>query len=210
MSNMNRRLLFGGLIILAGILFLLQNLRVFVLPSLFWGVLFAGAGLVFMYFLLENRANWWTAIPGCILIGLAGTIVVSDIPAASHLSGSIFLLAIALSFVLVYLVNRSNWWAIIPGGIMVTLAVVAGLPSGDDRSGMISGGILFLGMAATFGLLGLLPGTRLMKWPFIPAAILALIGLLILTTSSHLFNYIWPVALVLVGLYLLLRSALKR
>ena len=210
MLNMNRRLLFGGLLILAGILFLLQNMKVFVLNNLVWGVLFAGAGLIFIYFLIENRSNWWAAIPGCILVGLGGTIIVSDIPALSHLSGSIMLAGIGLGFILVYLVNRSNWWAIIPGGVMMTLALVAAISGGNDQSGMVSGGVLFLGMAATFGLLGILPGTRNMKWPFIPAVILAVMGLLILTTSSNLVNIVWPVALVLVGLFLIFRSARRR
>lgn len=81
MTNQNRRLLLGGLLILAGILVLLQNLKIFALDNLVWGILFAGGGLIFLYFLFENRSNWWAAIPGFTLIeALAGRLLCLEFP----------------------------------------------------------------------------------------------------------------------------------
>ncbi len=210
MSTINRRLLLGGGLILAGILFLLESLHIFAISGLAWGIAFVVGGLVFLYFLLENKENWWAAIPGFVLIGIGATILVSSFAILAPITGSVMLAFIGLGFWVVYLLNRKFWWAVIPGGVLVTLAVVAGVSGVNENMGTVSGGIFFLGLAATFGLLGILPGSREMKWPFIPAGILAIMGLLILATSSSLVNLIWPIALVLLGLFLIARSALRR
>ena len=50
-----------------------------------------------------------------------------------------------------------------------------------------------------------------MTWAFIPAGILGLMGILIALAMGSLLNYIWPVALIVVGVYILLRGfVLKR
>lgn len=134
----------------------------------------------------------------------------SGIPVLASLAGPIVLACIGLGFWVVYLQNHNFWWAIIPGGTMVTLALVAGISGGESDTGINGGGIFFLGLAATFALLGFLPGVKGMKWPYIPAVILAVMGLLLLATSSSLINYIWPIALVLLGIYLIIRSAVRQ
>jgi len=92
------------------------------------------------------------------------------------------------------------WWALIPAGVLTTLAIVAGI---DSRLGGIdSGAIFFVGLALTFGLVFLV--TR-MKWALIPALILAVLSLVVLGNMSTLFNYLWPIALIGGGLFLLYR-----
>jgi len=49
-----------------------------------------------------------------------------------------------------------------------------------------------------------------MKWALIPAAVLLIIGLLIAAATASLLNYLWPVALILVGLYVIVRVLLPR
>jgi hypothetical protein len=89
----------------------------------------------------------------------------------------------------------------------MTLAAVSVIP-GD---GNLSGGVFFLGMALTFGLLYLLPNPiGKVKWALIPAGILAIFGVLILLGSTGLINYVWPVALLLAGGVVLVRAILKK
>ena len=112
-------------------------------------------------------------------------------------------------FVTVFLGNRDHWWAVIPGGVLLTLALVASLA--DIAGGEAVGGFFFLGLAATFGVVYLLPTPEgRMKWAIIPAAILGAMGVLITLAASPFLNYLWPVALVSIGLFLIYRSLVSR
>src|SRR4030065_2226855 len=123
----------------------------------------------------------------------------------SNLGGPVILGGIALSFFMVYLVERSNWWALIPAGVMSTIAIVAILDSSTSNGG--SEGIFFLGLGLTFALVAVLPNTiGPMRWSWIPAAILGLMGILIMVAAENLINYLWPAALVLAGIVLIWRS----
>lgn len=56
------------------------------------------------------------------------------------LAGPAFLGSIGVGFALVYLADRSHWWAIIPGGVLGTLAAVAAIDEvgyGDIETGGI-------------------------------------------------------------------------
>ena len=81
----------------------------------------------------------------------------------------------------------------------------------DRLPELTSGGILFLGLAVTFGLVYLLsePGDR-RAWALIPAGILAVIGVLLMLALGNLVNYLWAGALILGGGFLVARALLKR
>jgi hypothetical protein len=123
-------------------------------------------------------------------------------------TGAIFLGGIGASFWLIYLTNRERWWAIIPGGVLITLSFVAGLDpllSGDS-----GGGIFMLGMGITFFLVGLIPTPQgKMRWAFIPALVLILIGVFLMSSLLPVWNIIWPIALILLGMFFILRNYLS-
>ena len=199
------RLLWGSLLILGGVLFLLQNLGIFEIGSLFWGLLFGLAGVFFLSLYFQNRANWWSIIPSFTLFGIGLVIILDQLAPqlGDTIGGSLFLAAIGLSFLFVYLTERQNWWAIIPMGVLLTLAVVSGL---DQFSNMDAGGIFFLGLGGTFALVALLPKSMDTRWAWIPAVILIVLGIFIYAAAEALLNYLWPTALILVGLYMIFRS----
>ena len=198
----------GLLLITGGLLFLLQNLGILGGGLvLVWALLFAAAGVVFLYVFLNDRANWWAVIPGCVLLSLGILIGLDELApkVSNNLGGALVLGSISLSFWIIYFTKREYWWAIIPGGIMLTLALITILESVAQELEVV--GVLFLGMGATFGVLSLLPNPQgRMKWPLIPAAVLLLVGILLAAASASVLNYIWPTGLVLVGLYLIYRS----
>jgi hypothetical protein len=207
MKFLSSRTVWGSLLILGGLLLLLENLNFFRVGELFVALLFGFGGLAFLSVYLQNRTNWWAIIPGVVLLTLGVMISMSELaPRFSETwEGAFFLGAISLAFWLVYLANRSNWWAIIPAGVLLTLAVVAGLD--ELAGGKEFEGLFFIGIGLTFALLGLLPqpGVNL-RWAFIPAGILIVFGLLIGTAAVGLINYVWPVALILAGLFTILRN----
>ncbi len=212
MKKLELNIVWGGLLVVLGVLLLLQSLGVLGKGmTLLWAVLFGIGGLVFLYVFYTNRANWWAIIPSFALLGLAALLGLEAVTpgGVGRLGGSLFLGAIALSFWAVYLLNRENWWAIIPAGVLSTLTVVAGLP--DSLQGTVTGGLFFIGLAATFGLVYLLPGKEgQMKWALIPAGILFLIGLMVMAASASLINVLWPLALIVVGGYIILRNFVSR
>lgn len=212
MKWLESRVLWGLLLILGGVFFLLENLGILELGGIFWALLLGLAGIFFISVFVQNRGNWWALIPGMTLLSVATLITLDRIAPrlGEVVGGSIVLGGIGLSFLLIYLVDRTNWWAIIPMGVMLTLAAVASL---DQISGLgiETGGVFFLGLGATFALVALLPapgGSN--RWAWIPAAVLGLMGLLLVAAAGEMINYLWPVALILIGGYLILLTLRPR
>jgi len=212
MKKLQSRVLWGLLLIAGGVLFLLDSLGVIAVGAVVWPFLLGIASLAFLIvFLTAPRANWWAAIPGFVLLGLTGTALFDQLaPVAAEVwGGSLFLGGISLAFWAVYLVDTQNWWAVIPAGVLLTLALIAGFP--EYGLGIDTGGILFLGIGLTFALLALLPTPEgRMTWPIIPALVLLVIGALVTGAAADLINYVWPAMLILGGLYLLYRAASSR
>lgn len=213
MKKISKQAFFGGLLILAGIIFLIQQLFHLPIGGLFVAMFFLAGGLIFLYLVLVDKERWWALIPGSTLVGLAALIACGDLaPLFTDLfGGTIFLGSIALGFLGVYLLKPSNWWAVIPAGVVATIALIAGI---HGNHGMLQGGVFFLGIAATFAAVGLLPAGKHEKWPWIPAGICFLIGSLILVGSGALvdtiFGWVWAVAFIGVGIYLVTRSFIKK
>ena len=208
MKRFETRVAWGILLIAGGVLFLLQNLGILGGGiALLWALLFGAAGVIFLYVFLTDRANWWAVIPGFVLLSLAVLIVLNQLApgVGGTWGGALFLGGVGLGFWVIYFVNREHWWAVIPGGVLLTLALVAGLSS--VLEGIETGGVFFLGLGLTFGLLSFLPTPQgRMKWALIPAAVLLVMGLLITAAFTSALNYLWPLALILIGLYLIFRT----
>lgn len=207
MKILSSRTFWGILLILGGVLFLLQNLGVFQGGDLFWGICLGIAGLLFLGFYIGDRQQWWALIPGIVLIAVGILVLLSSfVPGFNDtLGGTIILGGIGLSFLFVYLVNRANWWSLIPAGVLLTLAVIAGL-EGVVSDGT-TGGIFFLGLGLTFAIVGIVPTpSGKMKWAWITAVILVFVGLLVFTAAENLLVYLLPLALVLAGGVLIWRA----
>jgi hypothetical protein len=205
------RVLWGVVLIALGGVLLLQAFGLLDwLMTLFWVLAFGVAGAAFLIVFLSDQSRWWAVIPGFTLLGLAALIGLDWLwPAAGEaLGGTVFLGGIGLSFWAVYFLRREQWWAVIPGGVLFTLALVAALP--DDLEGTAGAGVLFLGIGLTFALLSFVSAAQgRMTWARIPAAILGAMGVLFILAATPLGN-LWPVALILFGLYLLYRMVVSR
>jgi hypothetical protein len=205
------RTLWGILLIAGGIIFLLENLGMITVGEIFWSILLGVGAFGFLSVYLSNRENWWALIPGITLLAVATLVFLNTVlPGETGDWGGVIVLGgIGLAFLLVYLTNRDNWWAIIPAGVMITLSAVVLLS--EVVTGFEVGGILFLGLGLTFALVAVLPNPNgQMKWAFIPAGVLVLMGLLVMAALSSLINYLWPLVLILAGLFLVFRTFLWR
>jgi hypothetical protein len=74
-----------------------------------------------------------------------------------------------------------------------------------------TGGLFFLGMAATFGLVYILPTPEgRLKWALYPAGILLALGVLVMLGVSKLINLVWPLALLIAGGVIIFRVIRKK
>jgi len=167
-------------------------------------VLFSVA-LPFLVVYLTDRSRTWALIPAAITAAV-GVIPLLAMNASGNLIGAFVLFAIALPFFVVFFWRERNWWAIIPAGILATLALVALLSGGDDfapeRVGWLNG-LLFLGAAATFGVLWLRRASAKTDWAKYPAVGLAAVALLAFAFGTKP-QYLWSILLIAAGVVVLI------
>ena len=207
MRKIEPRVVLSLLMIGAGILFLLQNLGFLEdAGALFWALAFAAGGGVFLYVYLTDRTQWWPIIPGLTLLGIGEIIAVGHfLPQYEDILGApVFMGFISASFWIIYLTNRENWWAIIPGGVLLSIGVFLGLEALFPGDEMV--GVFFLGLGLTFVVLAYLPTLEgRTRWALIPAGVLLLMGVIFLGSAFAVLEIIVPVVMVLAGLYLIYR-----
>ncbi|MBN2116554.1 MAG: hypothetical protein JW730_08285 [Anaerolineales bacterium] len=207
MRRYDPRLIIGVLLVLGGLLALLDEMGIVSNASgIFWGLVLAAGGLVFLYMLVNNRDNWWAALPAFTLLGSA---VAAFLPEAlEDLDWLVFFAGISLGFWWVYFTSiAERWWAIIPAGVLLTLGIVSALA---DVPGMETGGLFSLGLGVTFILVAILPGGGGRSWALIPGTILMLFGALLGTPYRGITDYLWPAVLIVLGGYLVLRFLTNR
>jgi hypothetical protein len=146
-----------------------------------------------------------------IIIGLLVFLSqVVDIPSIELL----ILPGLALIFLVWGLLTREIG-LIIPGGILAGVALGVYLMAGPftDLAEEDMAGVFMLAFSLGWALIALLsPLTkqRFQWWPLIPGAIIGLVGLALVRGGAamqllEIIGYAWPLALVAIGVYLLLR-----
>ena len=195
MKRFDYRILVGAVLILGGILMLLDRTGVLKGASdFFWAGILAVGAAIFLFWFFSDRSKWWAAIPGFTLAGMAASSLLLD---RIGWGGLAFLGGISLGFWAIYFTGRERWWAIIPGGVLLTLGVTSVMS--DAYGVMDSGGVFFVGLGITFVLVALLAK---MKWAFIPAAVLLLLGFFLGTPFVGVMEYIWIGVLLVAGVIL--------
>lgn len=214
MKSKDVSLIVGGFLIIIGLVLLLQNFGFIELGgilTLFWAAAFAVGGAIFIYVFVRDQNNWWALIPGFALFGLAMLVGMGLFAPdyADIIGAPIFMGTLGLGFFAVYAARRENWWAIIPGGVLISIAAMIFLEEAFPGPEWV--GVMFWGMAATFALLAILPiQQEKMYWAFIPAGVLFLLGAFFLlpslgTTPFVILSILGPLAMVGAGLYILYR-----
>ncbi|MGL4651751.1 MAG: hypothetical protein ACRC1H_20250 [Caldilineaceae bacterium] len=211
----NNPLIWGAVLLALGGLMLLQNMGLLDgIGGFIWALVFAGGGLVFgSVYLSGPHERWWALIPAFALFGLAGTIMISEY-APNHmefLAGAAFLGALGMAFWVIYFTRREFWWAMIPGGVLISLSAVAAVSDSRILGAFDAGSILFFGMGVTFVLVALsgLDEGNSRWWAFIPAGVLLLLGFVVFSQNMAALvtmSYVWPLVLIALGALLLLRA----
>ena len=185
----------GILLVALGGMALLSQLGLFRgLGSVLGALLFGAIGLYLIRNQYRRRGEVWAVCVGFALLGLGAAAI------AGPLSGTAFLGLTGAGFLVAYRDDRKRWWAVIPGGVLLTLALVAGL---DNFASPLGGGpVLFLGLAAVFWYLYRHPSQD-KRWAVYPAVALTVLALLSLSFSG---GWVLPLALIVAGVYFLNRE----
>ncbi len=196
---MNQRLA-GALLLAAGLVILLGGRGVVGLAAeLIW---LAGLGVaaVVAWRTLAPRAPLW------VRIVLHAMLAIAAAATTTQLSGPAFLGFGALAFWLVYRTPTRQRpvtpWAIIPTGVLSTLAAVAAVDALRPR--WDGGAVFLLGMTATFTVIYLLPrehgGGRWALWPALAWALLTVLA----NDPTGAFTRWWlPLTLIGIGIAVL-------
>jgi hypothetical protein len=202
MKRLDYRILAGALLILGGIFMLLDRTNILKgATNFFWAGILAIGAVIFLFWFFRDPSKWWTAIPGFTLAGMS----ISSLLHNQHgWDGLAFLGGIGLGFWAIYFYNRARWWAILPGGVLLTLAATSVMTG--TFGALTSGGVMMFGLGVTFVLVAWLAK---MKWAYIPAVVLLLLGLFLSLPFAGGTQYVW-IGILLVGGAFLLISAIRK
>lgn len=162
---------------------------------------------------LNGKRNEW--VGGLILIGLGLFFLANQfIDFNWDRVGIYFVPALGAIFLLAGILTRQEGF-IIPGGIISGIGWGSVLVTGPFAdTGDVEGGVFMLAFAAGWALITVLTAVFTHKthwWPLIPGGIMAIIGAGILfggifMRGLTLLGQIWPVFLILLGLFVLFQG----
>jgi hypothetical protein len=208
--KLNWRYLVGAGLIVLGVLALLDNIFNVNLSAYLWSILFIFAGVAFVAVLVSDRNQWWASFPGFTLLGVGALIGLSELMPnlAEQVGASLVLGGIGLSFIVVYLLRREFWWALIPAGVMASLVMMILV---EPLLGDSAAWLFLLGLGLTFGAVYLIPGPNgeKMEWAIWPAGVMVVLALIVMVASVQWAGYLVPIFMILLGGLLVFRALRK-
>jgi hypothetical protein len=165
--------------------------------------------------MVERRRGGW--VGGLVLILLGVIFLIQQIN-PDLIGGWIFLIGLALVFLVAYVMTR-QYGFLIPGCILLGLGIPVALMEQDivsDPTGQ--GGLVVFGLGLGFVAIWLVdmlvargrPGAF---WPLIPGVILFLVGISILAENEQWLTDIgqwWPLVLIIIGVWILIDRLLRK
>lgn len=211
-------LVWGGVLILIGMLSLVN--RFVALSPWVWAACLAGAGVGAFGLYLADRADELMLLAAYLLWAIAGLIalVPSDLLCDEAVAVYV-LLAIALPLLVLYLRDRTRWWALLLAyPLLVVLGVIGLAESGLLGDDLISAYVV-LALAIPFFVV--YARDRRQWWALIPGGVLAVLGLSFGTWQSWrsvrssliaggAAEYSAALVLLVVGVWMLMRATVGR
>lgn len=200
--NINRSGLFWGLLLIgAGAVALAQQMGYidqFTDPRVWIGIFAAVSLLAFLNYALSGWRQWGWLFPAGVFGGLAVTIMLATNNVDSAAVATPLFIGLIIPFAAAYLMDRArNWWALIPGGVMVFLALTTLLV--DSAGGEWVGALFLFMIAISFLLVYLNNQTRL--WALIVAYATGVLGLApLMSMGGRDAAYFGPVFLFAIAL----------
>lgn len=184
----------GPLLIGIGVMVLLINSRFFsLLPTILWLTVLAFVGLALWAI---GSIPLWVRLAGVVAL------YVFAMATSGNLAGVAALSFPAVVFLALHFASPRRWWPVIPGGILASVALLVAFevlfPRWDGTP------ILFLGFAATFTYLYLLPKLRGgQRWALYPAIVFSILTLIVNDPRGGGLGWLLPFVLIAGGTWIL-------
>jgi hypothetical protein len=175
--NVNKSSLFWGLLMIVGggVALAQQFGYMDQLPDSAWMWVFAGVSLVaLLSYITSGLKAWGWLFPAGVFGGLAVTVALATNNVDNAAVGSPLFFGLLIPFAAAYLTDRTrNWWALIPGGVMLFLALTTLLV--DNVGGEWVGSLFLFLIALSFFVVYLNNHTR--TWALLVAYIMFVLSI---------------------------------
>lgn len=163
--------------------------------------------------MVQRATNQGALAAGVILIiiGIMALLINFGI-----LSGESFLIAIGAAFLAAFAIWR-NLSLLIPGMILLWLGIATTLVSRDIVDVADDGSIIVSALGLAFlSVYAFMPKRH--WWPLIPGGILLLVGIMIFAFTQNIIpisfsefvNFLWPAALIVIGIWIIIKQFYRR
>ena len=207
MKKLGHTFYWGVSLLVSGIILMVANLGQFDqwAEYIMLGVIALSAlsGIVFLIGYVSNRERWWLWLPATTLLSLAAVVYLGH-KGTFPLTWLLSLLAfgVAVGFFVVYLLDSKHWWAVIPGGLLLALALLIGFATKFSPHDLA--GFFFIALGAVAALIYLVRFGEKEAWPAALFTVIFLtLGFLLLSLEGWergTLTKFWPALLVLSGL----------
>ena len=208
MESQDRKqaLVWGSLLILLGVALAVEQ---FIgLSAWAWVAMLAVAGLVAFGVYLTDRSQWALLLPAYVMWAVAGLVALITLNVLRDDAIATYVLAaIALPFLVVFLRDRAQWWALIPAYVLLAVGVIVGLLGLGVLTDLLVPAYVMFAIAIPF--FGVYARNTQQWWALIPGGILAVIGLSFLIAEAAV-QYVAPAVLVIAGVWILVRMFTRR
>lgn len=199
--SVKQSVVWAVVLMLVGVLALINT---FVpLGPVVWTIALGAAGLVALAVYLTDRRAWGLLITGYALLAIAALILLVVLDLLREGAVAVFVLVvIAIPFLTVFFRKRENWWALIPGYILLAVALMILLQELRILDEELTAPYVLFSVAIPFYVVFL----RDMRqwWFLIPAGVLTIVGLSLLA-ATDVGAYVVPALLVVAGVVIIAR-----
>lgn len=205
-KSRNQGLVLGGLLILFGVLALLENVTDFSI-WVWVGILVIGSLLIYAVYATDRKEKWMLIISYAML-AVAGLLTLLELNILKDaLVATYVLLAIALPFLVAFLLNRTNWGLLIPAYVLFVIGVMVPLIDLGVLADFIIPAYILFAIAIPFFVVYLRNSSN--WWALIPAGILSVIAASFLIAEAAV-EYIFAVALIAGGILIVVRQFTRK
>jgi hypothetical protein len=148
-QSKKQALVWGGLLILFGVMALVSNLTD--LSAWIWVIVLAVAGLAVFGIYLSDRSEATLLIPAYVLWAVAGLVALTTLNVLrDEFIAAYVLAAIALPFLVVFLRDRAQWWALIPAYVLLAVGLMVGLTASGVLTELLIPAYVMFAVAVPF------------------------------------------------------------